>query len=284
MALPRNKALTGGPRTANGVALTSQNAVKTGAYSAQVLFPGDDADAFEALLNDLLADFRPRNSLERAVVHDVAEFMWKKQRIDSVEQRTLKDSFLKLADALPLDAIFKGGDYPPELPIYLWDGLKLTTKQLVGYREILAQVEKFIDRRSRASYTYEVPPDSLLFAELDAMAMETGLTGAELLSEGRTRTAPLYDRLGNILVTILGKAQSYVCIASRRTQLCNVLMLDWTTIMRTEFHNDKHRRALDDINRALYRTLAELRKLQTWRLYVDVQDIEDLRTIKEKEA
>jgi hypothetical protein len=281
MALPRNNARTGGPRTANGVVLASQNSLKTGVYSTRVLYPGDDADAFEALLDDLLADFRPRNGVERAVVQDVAELMWKKQRIDSIEQHKLRESFQKLADALNLDAIFEGQEYPVVLPAYLWDGLKLSTRQLAGYREMIPQIEKFLEQRSLARYSYEVPPDSLLFAELDVMAMETGQTGAELLAHGRTSSAPLYNKLDDVLDTLLEKARSYLCIASRRAHLSNSLMKDWTPIMRTEFQEDKNRRALDAVNRALYRTLAELRKLQSWRLYVDVQEIEDLRAIKD---
>lgn len=90
MALPRNNARTGGPRTSNGITLASQNSLKTGVYSAQVILPGEDADAFETLSQVLIADFRPRTSLEHALVHDVAVLMWKKQRIETIEQRILR--------------------------------------------------------------------------------------------------------------------------------------------------------------------------------------------------
>ena len=56
MALPRNSARSGGPSTSRGVAMGSQNSLKTGVYSVQAILPGEDADAFEVLLQDLMAD------------------------------------------------------------------------------------------------------------------------------------------------------------------------------------------------------------------------------------
>jgi hypothetical protein len=51
--------------------------------------------------------------------------------------------------------------------------------------------------------------------------------------------------------------------------------------MTAVFYGDKNRRAMEDSSRAIYRTLAELRKLQSWRQYVDVRDIQDLQPIKD---
>ena len=281
MALPRNSARSGGPSTSRGIALASQNSLKSGVYSAQVVLPGEDADAFEALLQDQMADFRPRNNLEQSLVQDIAVLMWKKQRIESIEQRTLQEYFQKLADALPLDAIFDGEPYPVELPGFMWDGLKLTTEQVAGFREMIPQVENLQDKRSRGKYDYTVSPDGVLFSYLNSKAIEQGLTADTLLTEGRSRKSPRFAVLDDILMQLHVMARSYVCIAGKRAQLGQVLMAKWTSVMRVVFYGDKNRRALEDTNRALYRTLAELRKLQTWRQYVDVRDLEDLKAIKD---
>jgi hypothetical protein len=261
--------------------LASQNSLKTGVYSAQVILPGEDADAFEALQQDLVADFRPRNSLEQALVQDVAVLMWKKQRIESIEQRILREAFQRLADALPLDAIFDGEDYPAHLSAFIWDGLKLTANQIATYRAIIPQIQEFSDKRARKQYGYTVSPDSALFAELNAIAAEKGLTAAELLAEGRTQSSPLYDLLDELLGLLLDKAKSYQLIASKKAELSAALMSGWTSMMTAVFYGDKNRRAMEDSSRAIYRTLAELRKLQSWRQYVDVRDIQDLQPIKD---
>lgn len=281
MALPRNAARSGGPSTSRGGALASQNSLKTGIYSAQVILPGEDADEFEALLQDQMADFRPRNSLEQALVQDIAVLRWKKQRIESIEQRTLREAFEKLVDKLPLDAIFNGEPYPVELPAFMWEGLKLTAKQVANCREIIPQIEKWREKRSSGRYDTVVPPDSALFGFLNTKAMERGLTADVLLAEVRSRKSPLFAVLDDILVHLHVMAQSYLHIASKKTELGNALMSDWTTVMRSIFYGDRNRRALEDTSRALYRTLAELRKLQIGRQYVDVRDLEDVNVLKQ---
>lgn len=281
MAIPRNTSRSGGPSTSRGVALASQNSLKTGVYSAQVILPGEDADAFEALLQELTADFRPRNSLEQTLVQDVAVLMWKKQRIESIEQRILREAFQRLVDKLPLNAIFDEKSYPAPLPIFIWDGLKLTANQIATYRAIIPQIQEFLDKRSRRLYTYAVSTDGALFAELNAMAAERGLTAAELLADGRTKSAPLFDLLDDLLGMLLEKALSYMLIASKKAELGAALMSGWTSTMTAVFYGDKNRRAVEDNSRAIYRTLAELRKLQSRRQYVEARDIEDLQAIKD---
>jgi len=281
MALPRNSVRSGGPSTSRGIALISQNSLKTGVYSAQAILPGEDEDSFEVLSQDLMADFRPSNRLEQSLVQDVAVLMWKKQRIESLEQRAPEEAFQKLADKLPLDANFDGAPYPVALPMYMWDGLKLTTQQVAGFREVIPQIDKLMAKRSGGRCDHVVPPDSALFVQLHAMAGEIGLTADQLLSQGRIRSSALYPVLHDILVRLLERAQSYLCIASNKAVLGQALMSGWTSAMTTVFYADKSRRAAEDNNRALYRTLAELRKLQTWRQYVDVRDLEDLKGIKD---
>jgi hypothetical protein len=281
MALPRNNARSGGPSTSRGIALASQNSLTTGVYSAQVILPGEDADAFEALRQDLISDFRPRNSLEQSLVQDVAVLMWKKQRIESIEQRILREAFQRLVDELPLDAIFDGERYPAPLPVHIWDGLKLTASQVAAYKAIIPQIQEFLDKRSRKQYAYAVSPDSALFAELNALAAEKGLTAAELLADGRTKSAPLYDVLDEVLGLLLEKALCYMLIASKKAELGAALMSGWTSTMTAVFYGDKNRRAAEDNSRAIYRTLAELRKMQSRRQYVEARDIEDLQTIKD---
>jgi hypothetical protein len=66
----------GGPRTATGKAASSKNSFKHGLASGRILIEGEDPAAFEALVADLEADYRPATETEALLVHDLAKSHW----------------------------------------------------------------------------------------------------------------------------------------------------------------------------------------------------------------
>jgi hypothetical protein len=66
----------GGPRTQAGKAASSRNSFKHGLASGRILIEGEDPAAFEALVADLEADYRPATETEALLVHDLAKFHW----------------------------------------------------------------------------------------------------------------------------------------------------------------------------------------------------------------
>ena len=100
---------SGGPQTAAGRALTANNALKTGAYAAQVVLPWEDAAAFEALATQMVQDFEPVGVAEVAMVRDLAVLIWKKQRIDRVEHAVMTQMV-----RLPLTADRIGKSFGPD--------------------------------------------------------------------------------------------------------------------------------------------------------------------------
>ena len=57
---------------------TTPPALKHGAYSTTAILPGEDATAFDALHQDLIADFAPAGRLEEDVVATIARLAWRK--------------------------------------------------------------------------------------------------------------------------------------------------------------------------------------------------------------
>ena len=55
----RNAKKSSGPRTAGGKSITKLNALKHGLLTEQVVIPGEDFDEFEALRQNLDAEFEP---------------------------------------------------------------------------------------------------------------------------------------------------------------------------------------------------------------------------------
>jgi hypothetical protein len=80
-----------GPRTAEGKRRVSQNARKHGLYSSASFFwdaaiaLGEDPRDFERLLEGLVMARQPADTLEMALVEDIALIIWKKARLDRAE-------------------------------------------------------------------------------------------------------------------------------------------------------------------------------------------------------
>jgi hypothetical protein len=78
--LKTQKNASTGPRTPEGKLASSRNSFKHGLASAQLIIPGEDPAAFDALLTDLLAEHQPANSTEQLLVQEMAQSYWLTQR------------------------------------------------------------------------------------------------------------------------------------------------------------------------------------------------------------
>jgi hypothetical protein len=59
-------------------------AFKHGVYAKTTILPGEDAEAFEKLHQDLIADFRPEGALEMDIVANIARLVWRKQNLETL--------------------------------------------------------------------------------------------------------------------------------------------------------------------------------------------------------
>ena len=74
-----------GPRTGEGKAKSSLNAVKTGLTGRTVLLPGDDVEAYQRHIASVEAQYSPVTDAERLLVQSVADAEWRIARIPSLE-------------------------------------------------------------------------------------------------------------------------------------------------------------------------------------------------------
>ena len=77
----------GGPRSFAGKAISSKNAQKHGLTGKQIVMPGEDPAAFEALVSDFEKDYQPQTAVEAILVHDLAKYHWLKQRAIRLSQQ-----------------------------------------------------------------------------------------------------------------------------------------------------------------------------------------------------
>ncbi len=80
-----------GPRSSTGKATSSRNSFKHGLASGQIVVPGEDPAAFDALLADLTTDHAPANSTEELLVHEMAESYWLMQRATRLQTSCFTD-------------------------------------------------------------------------------------------------------------------------------------------------------------------------------------------------
>ncbi len=80
-----NAQLSTGPRSAQGKAISSMNAVKTGLTGRTVLLPSDDAEAYQQHLAAYEAEYKPLGLRERELVQSLADAQWRLQRIPGLE-------------------------------------------------------------------------------------------------------------------------------------------------------------------------------------------------------
>ncbi len=80
-----NAQLSTGPKTAEGKAKSSLNAVKTGLTGRTVLLPSDDVTAYQAHLARFAATWQPSGDTERSLVQSLADTDWRLLRIPALE-------------------------------------------------------------------------------------------------------------------------------------------------------------------------------------------------------
>src|SRR5438270_8422824 len=85
LANQTNSLASTGPRTAAGKAVVSQNALKFGLTSQQVVLPHEDPAAFEALHAGLLNQLKPANDAEHLWVDNGAVAEWRVRRVERTQ-------------------------------------------------------------------------------------------------------------------------------------------------------------------------------------------------------
>ena len=74
-----------GPRTEQGKARVSKNALKHGLLARDTVLPGEDPADFDRQLSALEADIHPANSLEFELVRQIADSQWRMRRLTRLE-------------------------------------------------------------------------------------------------------------------------------------------------------------------------------------------------------
>jgi hypothetical protein len=86
-----NGATSSGPATLEGKARASQNSLKHGLSSKQILLPAESADDFETLRAAHFGQFCPATPLEAELVETLAATRWRLRRLAAIEANILQN-------------------------------------------------------------------------------------------------------------------------------------------------------------------------------------------------
>ncbi len=95
----QNARHSSGPKTDEGLAVASMNAIKHGLTARTALLSAEDEESFTALRAALLEDLAPRGALEAMLAENVINAGWQLRRADGVESTVLDHGLAKAAAA-----------------------------------------------------------------------------------------------------------------------------------------------------------------------------------------
>jgi hypothetical protein len=270
---------SGGPQTIEGRAVASRNALKTGAYSGIIVLPGEEESDFHELENQFISDFAPQDIAEVAMVRQLAVSVWKKFRLERLEQsvalRALNRSF-DAYDFTSYGVYLEASDVAliPELDNFTDENVKVM-QEMVFYESRFAV-------------------DCLSLSEVKVMKIEYPALYQHVIDEGRgedliSLKSPTPEDLleqrvvyadggsGNLIPFVINGmidyARNVVRVYSQRDKIKVAVKSIKEQRLLNIMELDKPRRVHDDLDRAFYRTLSELRKHQHWRQERNTVDV-----------
>jgi hypothetical protein len=264
---------TGGPKTEAGKMASAKNAIKTGAYSTLIILPGESEKDFQELEEQFVRDFSPEDIVAATMVHNLTVLTWKKLRAQKIEHaglvRTLTAKFdygeyfnrivyVPIDDASVTLSIVDALDHGEE---EVWIPAFRFCKQFV---EAMPSEQELMNLKQASPFLYEL---------LESKA-------------GNKQACGFWPSM--TVTTLLGKVHPFI------TYHCEAFLTEHRILAQAVEHivplrqlvkeikearllkflqQNSIQRVHDDLDRAFYRTLSELRKHQHWRQERNTVDV-----------
>lgn len=270
---------SGGPRSAAGKAVAKRNALKTGSYSSVMVLPGEDESEFQQLKDQFISDFAPQDIAEMAMVQELAGVVWKKLRLEKLEQ----SAALKVLNAPITMADYQQHSFEiRKSATWLFNQLERLTKQQVKrHRDLLEATEPYADKDVFANEAEAMAVmDTDLYQHLLQQAKAGGFiadieptpsafAAIEILNEFKE----VVSLVRHLIKALRIEARDVIWVDANKDKLIEIQAAIKERRLLGVMQLDGPRRVHDDLSRIFFRTLAELRKHQNWRLEKNTVDI-----------
>ncbi len=87
----QNSKKSTGPKTAEGKAVVSQNAVKHGLFAAEAVVKGEDPADYQAYHDQYFAELLPNGMVESMLAERVVSLSWRLQRAERMQNQSIED-------------------------------------------------------------------------------------------------------------------------------------------------------------------------------------------------
>jgi hypothetical protein len=268
----KNTKRSGGPKTAAGKLVASQNSLKTGTYSNVAVLPHEDQEEFNLLVDQFNRDFAPKDVIEISLVRELAVITWKKLRLEKLEQ----GYFLKKLNAPILQEDFEdsGLKFTDERFKFWSDEVKLNDEQLTKSIDTLKAIRPFsqqnitlsqlLDLKDSYPYAYETLENA--FRQYEPLETE-----APSIDDLMDKTLKLKDKPEGFFLKMAFERMVVLYEASiwctqHEDDINNAIAQVKQERLLKLMQSDDGRRANDDLSRSLMRILSEFRKHNNWRI------------------
>ncbi|MGA7870375.1 MAG: hypothetical protein WCA22_05690 [Candidatus Binatus sp.] len=123
----RNALQSTGPRSAEGKARVSSNALKHGLTGRDVVLPNENPDEYESFRADLLSSLDPQGALEGALAEKIVVYLWRLRRVPGFEATFYRRGFQELLVKQAEESV---GQYEKDyIPSYKTKGVEACDRQ-----------------------------------------------------------------------------------------------------------------------------------------------------------
>lgn len=278
VGIPKRKR-SGGPKTEEGKSLASANSIKSGAYSSMIVLPNENEQDFLDLQNQFILDFMPQDISELSMVHELAAILWKKLRLEKLE----KSAFLRVLNepCTHIDLYASRLSIPDEYDPYLAN-LEIFTQEFIDrFKDYAIYINKVGTNPGKDDFLKLCQESPELFREVVDMAKAHFIFSSHnpVITPNLLITLEVHIADSQIsfinyaLKEIKSKAEDVAWIAERLDRIKQAVSNHKERRLLELMQSQGVMRARDELSRAFYRTLSELRKQQQWRLKMTAIDV-----------
>lgn len=265
---------SGGPKTEAGKIASSRNALKTGAYSSMAVIPGESEEDFRGLHEEFLVSFKPNDVAESSMVRELAVLTWKKLRLERLEQaafvRALKIT-IKAYDICSVVPVDESHDW------LLRDLSVFTDAFIAECKEDLELLKPGSEHLKLTEIVFSVFSNKPELAEAIKRESFPEMTGGviEEYFGHKIDNQAYKDQLSKKFTVQDARQWLYQIqwVAEHLDQIKTAVASVKEKRLLDLMQDQGIMRAYDDLSRAFYRTLAELRRQQSWRQKMGIIDV-----------
>ena len=261
---------TGGPRTQLGKLASSKNALKTGVYSVQQILPGEKQEDFEELHQMFKDDFQPVGITEASLVHEISLLAWKKLRLERIENQYLYG----VLNATPTpEEYFSSGLPRKEEIIWLLQDVSVMTGEFVKKHQQYLDWSRGAERRTltqeEINQIQKDDEDFYIYLKREVYESHSSSNiqirfvrwAGDTDNEPELSAEDVAKALGNIIK----RSESVLYVQKHLKEITDIQHAIRDRRLKTFMESSGPIRAYQDLSRAFFKVLEELRKQQDWR-------------------